>query len=118
ANERSGTGPSAAEDNGRPTHGGRRVPETRPPVPISKARAVDVIVARPEVRAALFGGDDATDLDAFAALDEAVAAGELEAAVRVGVASDEGPAAIEQRADLVVRGAGGVLAGLAAVAGG
>ena len=116
AHERLRTVASAAEDDGLATHWGRKVLEIRPPLPISKARAVDVIVARPEVRAALFGGDDATDLDAFAALDEAVAAGELEAAVRVGVASDEGPAAIEQRADLVVRGTGGFLAVLAALA--
>ena len=90
--------------------------EIRPPIPISKARAVNVLVARPEIRAALFGGDDATDLDAFQALDEAVAGGELDAAVRVGVASAEGPAAIEERADVVVQGTAGFLAVLAALA--
>src|SRR3989442_12940498 len=80
AHERLRTVASAAEDGGLATHWGRKVLEIRPPVPISKARAVDVIVGRPEVRAALFGGDDATDLDAFAALAEAVPAGALQAA--------------------------------------
>jgi trehalose 6-phosphate phosphatase len=107
---------SAAEDGGLATHWGRKVLEIRPPIPISKARAVNVLVARPEVRAALFGGDDATDLDGFEALDEAVAGGELDAAVRIGVASAEGPAAIAERADLVVPGTGGFLAVLAALA--
>jgi trehalose 6-phosphate phosphatase len=59
------------------------------------------------VRAALFGGDDRTDLDAFAALDELVANGKLDYAVRVGLSSDEGPAEIVERADLVVDGVNG-----------
>ena len=57
--------------------------------------------------AALYGGDDATDLDAFDALDELQAEGVLDAGVRVGVRSDEGPAAIVERADLVVDGVDG-----------
>ena len=48
-----------------------------------------------------------TDLDAFDALDELVAGGRLDAAVRVGVRSDEGPAAIVDRADIVVDGVSG-----------
>ena len=44
------------------------------------------------MRTALYGGDDATDLDAFDALESLVAAGDLDAAVKVGVRSDEGPA--------------------------
>ena len=58
----------------------------------------------PASRGALFGGDDRTDLDAFAALRELAAAGELEHAVCVGVASAEGPPEIERDADLVVAG--------------
>ena len=105
-----------ADAEGLSSHWGRKVLEIRPPVQVDKGQAVVELVVRTGASAALFGGDDATDLDAFAALDEAVAAGELEAALRVGVASDEGPAAIEQRAHLVVRGTGGFLAVLAAVA--
>ena len=108
---------TAAEGDGLATHWGRKVLEVRPPVPISKGRAVQEITLRPEVRTALFGGDDTTDLDAFEALDAAVADGQLDSAVRIGVASAEGPAAIEQRADVVVDGTAGFLAVLAALAG-
>jgi trehalose 6-phosphate phosphatase len=45
-----------------------------------------------------------------------VGAGELDAAVRVGVASDEGPAAIVERADVVVEGTPGFLEVLEALA--
>jgi trehalose 6-phosphate phosphatase len=99
----------ARETDGLATHWGRKVLEVRPPVPISKARAVEQLIARPEVRAALYGGDDTTDLDAFDALDAAVADGTLDTAVRVGVVSSEGPRAIEERADLAVPGTAGFL---------
>jgi trehalose 6-phosphate phosphatase len=91
--------------------------EVRPPVPIDKGQAVRDLVSSSASRAALFGGDDATDLDAFDALDALVADGQLEAAVRVGVRSDEGPAAIVERADLVVDGVAGFTRVLAALAG-
>ena len=103
----------AAEADGLATHWGRKVLEVRPPVPISKARAVEELIR--DVRVALYAGDDLTDLDAFDALDAAVAAGDLDAAVRVGVASAEGPAAIEERADLVVPGPAGMQAVLDAL---
>ncbi len=54
------------------------------------------------MRVALYAGDDATDLDAFDALDDLAAEGVLDGAIRVGVRSDEGPAAIVERADVVV----------------
>jgi len=105
----------AAEDDGLVTHWGRKVLEIRPPVPVSKARAVDELVRAPEVRTALYGGDDTTDLDAFDALESAVTEDRLDAAVCVGVASDEGPAAIVERADLVVPGTQGFIEVLAAL---
>jgi trehalose 6-phosphate phosphatase len=105
-----------AETEGLAIHWGRKVLEVRPPVPISKGRAVNELVRRSGVRTALFGGDDATDLDGFDALDTLTEAGELDAAVRVGVASDEGPAAIVERADVVVDGTSGFLEVLAALA--
>ena len=58
------------------------------------------MVEHTPVRAALYGGDDVTDLDAFDALDSLG----LDHVVKVGVRSDEGPAAIVERADLVVDG--------------
>ena len=100
-----------AEAEGLWTHWGRKVLEIRPPVEVNKGQAVAELVRRHDLRAAMFAGDDATDLDAFDALDA------VPAAVRVGVRSDEGPPAIVERADLVVAGTEGVIAVLAARAG-
>jgi trehalose 6-phosphate phosphatase len=96
-----------AEAAGLHTHWGRKVLEIRPPVPLDKGQAVRDLSGRAGVRAALFGGDDATDLDAFDALEALVDEGELDHAVRVGVQSDEGPPGIVERADLVVDGVKG-----------
>jgi trehalose 6-phosphate phosphatase len=97
-----------AEAEGFITHWGRKVLEVRPPVPVDKGQAVDELLRRASgVTAALYAGDDATDLDAWEALDRALDDGRLSARVRVGVASDEGPAAIAERADLVVDGTPG-----------
>jgi trehalose 6-phosphate phosphatase len=105
-----------AEAQGFWTHWGRKVLEVRPPVPVDKGQAVTELARRFDVRAALFGGDDATDVDAFDALDAMVADGRLDAAVRVGVASEEAPATIVERADLVVDGTPGFAAVLEALA--
>jgi trehalose 6-phosphate phosphatase len=94
-----------AESAGLWTHWGRKVLEIRPPVPIDKGQAVRELVVG---KAALYAGDDATDLDAFAALRELVEDGQLESAVTVGVRSDEGPRAIVEQADLVVDGVEGM----------
>jgi trehalose 6-phosphate phosphatase len=98
-----------AEADGLWIHWGRKVLEIRPPVQIGKGRAVRDLLARTPVRAALYAGDDATDLDAFEALAE------VEHPVRVGVRSDEGPPEIVERADLVVDGVEGVRQVLAAL---
>ena len=91
-----------AEAEGLWTHWGRKVLEIRPPVPIGKGRAVRSLLARRPVRAALYAGDDVTDLDAFEALEE------VESPVKVGVRSDEGPPEIVERADIVVEGTDGM----------
>jgi len=57
-----------------------------------------------------------TDLDAFDALDTLVAERTLDHAVRVGVRSAEGPAAIIDRADLTVEGVPGFIDVLAVLA--
>jgi trehalose 6-phosphate phosphatase len=93
-----------AETAGLAIHWGRKVLEIRPPVPVNKGQAVRDLVLRTGVSTALFGGDDVTDLDGFEALEALVAEGKLEAAVRVGVRSDEGPPEIVEQADLVVDG--------------
>jgi trehalose 6-phosphate phosphatase len=92
---------------GLATHWGRKVLEIRPPVPIDKGQAVVELVQARGSRTALFAGDDVTDLDGFAALTRLLEDGELTAAVRVGVRSDEGPPEIVEQADLVVDGIGG-----------
>jgi trehalose 6-phosphate phosphatase len=99
-----------AEAEGLRTHWGRKVLEIRPPVEVNKGQAVAELIRRHDLRAAMFAGDDATDLDAFDALDA------LKGAVRVGVRSPEGPAAIVERADIVVDGPEGVAALLAELA--
>jgi trehalose 6-phosphate phosphatase len=82
---------------------GRKVLELRPPVEAHKGTAVRRLLAERGLRRALYAGDDTTDLDAFAALDG------LELAVRVAVASDEGPPELREAADVVVDGPAGVL---------
>jgi trehalose 6-phosphate phosphatase len=79
---------------------GRKVLEVRPPVDADKGTAVRALVSEAGVSRALFAGDDTTDLDAFRGLREA----ELELAVCVAVASDEGPPELREQADLVVDG--------------
>jgi trehalose 6-phosphate phosphatase len=106
----------AAESAGLAPHWGRKVLEVRPPVEVDKGRAIRELVARTEVWAALYGGDDLTDLDAFDALDELLDRGDLRHAVRVGVRSDEGPDAIVERSDVAVEGVDGFAAVLEALA--
>jgi trehalose 6-phosphate phosphatase len=101
-----------AEDDGLLTHWGRKVLEIRPPVEVHKGQAVQELARRFDARAGLFAGDDVTDLDGFAALRRL----DLDAAVCVGVASDDGPPEIVERADLVVDGPEGFVAVLAALA--
>ena len=105
-----------ADGAGLAVHWGRKVLEIRPPVRVDKGQAVHSLVRRAKPRAGLFGGDDATDLDAFQALESLVEDGDLDAAVCVGVRSDEGPAAIVERADLVVEGVEGFTRVLAVLA--
>ncbi len=104
-----------AEAKGLAIHWGRKVLEIRPPVPIDKGQAVRSMVESSGLRAALYGGDDVTDLDAFDALEALVAGGELEVKVCVGVSSSEGPKAIVDRADVAVDGVGGFADVLAAL---
>jgi trehalose 6-phosphate phosphatase len=93
-----------ARDAGLSVRWGRKVLEVWPPVQIGKGQAVYELIGASRARVALYGGDDATDLDAFGALDSLVAGGRLDTAVRVGVRSGEGPAEIITRADMVTEG--------------
>ena len=82
---------------------GRMVLELMPPLDAHKGTAVRLLLARAGLSRALFAGDDTTDLDAFAALDE------LEIGVKVAVDSAEAPAALIERADIVVAGPPGLV---------
>ena len=95
---------SEARERGLFTHPGRKVLELRPPVAIDKGIAVAGLVRRAGVRTALFAGDDRTDLDGFAALAELRDRGGLDAIVRVGVSSPEGPPEVVETAEVVVAG--------------
>ncbi|MCO5328440.1 MAG: trehalose-phosphatase [Solirubrobacterales bacterium] len=91
-----------ARGRGLRTHAGRKVLELRPPADVDKGIAIAGLLGRAGTRYALFAGDDLTDLDGFRALAEMRQAGELDAIVRVGVRSPEGPAEIISEADVVV----------------
>ncbi len=96
-----------AQREGLTTHFGRMVLELRPVATVDKGVAARRLVNESGVEVAMFGGDDTTDLDAFAALRELEHGGGLQRAVCIGVASSEGPSAIQRQADLVVAGPDG-----------
>jgi trehalose 6-phosphate phosphatase len=97
-----------AQEAGLKTHWGRKVLEVRPPVRIDKGAGIESFLADVEVDAALYVGDDVTDVDAFRALSSLAETGRLQRALRVGVRSDEGPSEITQEADIVIDGTRGV----------
>jgi trehalose 6-phosphate phosphatase len=82
--------------------------EIRPPVRIDKGAGIVSLLRDKHLAAALYVGDDTTDLDAFRGLTELVESGRLGAAVRVGVRSDEGPSELAKDADVLVDGTDGV----------
>ena len=106
----------AAEAEGLSTHWGRKVLEVRPAVNVDKGQAVRRLLEGRTVSVALYAGDDRTDLDGFSALDALADEGRLEAAVRVGITSEDGPVEIAERADVVVEGVTGFAELLTALA--
>lgn len=104
-----------AQDEGFAIHWGRKVLEVRPPVDLDKGlgvaallRSPATVVGEPAVVAALYVGDDTTDLDAFRGLRSLVQDGTLQSTVCVAVSSDEAPPELAREADLTVDGIGGV----------
>jgi trehalose 6-phosphate phosphatase len=83
---------------------GRKVLELRPVAGIDKGAAVTRLLRDAEVGRAMYGGDDVTDLDAFRALRWMRSSNRLDAAICVGVGSDEAPPGLGEQADLVVDG--------------
>jgi len=105
-----------ARSAGLAPHWGRKVLEIRPVGDIDKGTAVERLLSERAVQLAMFGGDDRGDLDAFAAMRRLADSGCLRAALCVGVASDEAPPELAERADAVVDGPDGFLAVLRALA--
>jgi trehalose 6-phosphate phosphatase len=65
---------------------------------VNKGTAVRALVRESGATRGLYAGDDTTDLDAFDGLGMIG----LDHAVRVAVASEEGPPMLREQADLVV----------------
>ncbi len=95
----------AAQEQGLEPHRGRKVLEIRPPVPLDKGRGIRWLLSEAPPHAALYVGDDLTDVDAFAGLRSVVG----DAAVCIGVRSEETPAELEAAADAMVDGPAGVV---------
>jgi trehalose 6-phosphate phosphatase len=112
-----------AEEEGFAVHWGRKVLEVRPPVALDKGLGVIALLdggvvpgvergavsgAGVGLNAALYVGDDATDLDAFHGLRSLVQTGKLACAVCVAVRSEEAPRELVEEADLAIDGPDGV----------
>jgi trehalose 6-phosphate phosphatase len=105
-----------AETEGFVVHWGRKVLEVRPPVTLDKSLGVTALLGKAvehpggsaAIGAAVYVGDDTTDLDAFRGLRTLVSEQLLSYAVCVGVSSDEAPPELIEQADLTVDGTAGV----------
>jgi trehalose 6-phosphate phosphatase len=107
---------AGADWKGLVAHRGRKLLEIRPDVPVNKGIAVAALVPARPVKAALYAGDDRTDVDAFAALRTLHEDGALEAIACIAVGSDEAPPEVSANADLTVDGTQGFLEVLRALA--
>ena len=88
---------------------GRKVLELRPLGGGGKDAAVASLLADARLNAAVYAGDDRTDLDAFRRLRELREAGELASALCVGIVSPEAPPELPEESDLIVDGPAGWL---------
>jgi len=82
---------------------GRLVFEFRPPVEANKGTALRQLIRRHQLDAAVYLGDDTTDVDALRQAQELRAQGVCYA-LGVGVETDETPAAVRDNCDLLVSG--------------
>ena len=98
-----------AQEQGLAVHWGRKVLEVRPPVAFDKGLGVGTLLRSQEnIVAAVYVGDDRTDLDAFRALRSMEGSGALQVALCVAVSSDEAPPELAEESDLTVDGPTGV----------
>ncbi len=101
---------------GLETRWGRKVLELRPAGGGGKDAAVAALLAADGIAAAVYAGDDRTDLDAFRRLRELRETGELETAICVGIVSPEAPPELAEESDVRIEGPEGWLAMLEALA--
>ena len=94
-----------ASAQGFAVHWGRKVLEVRPPVELHKGLGIAALLRDQPVSAAVYVGDDTTDLDAFRGLRALVRDSALEHALCVAVDSDETPPELASAADLLIDGA-------------
>jgi trehalose 6-phosphate phosphatase len=99
---------ASAVEEGLAIHWGRKVLEVRPPIVLDKGLGVATLLRGTSVAAALYVGDDSTDLDAFRGLRALVDTGTLEHSLCVAVSSEETPEELALEADLTVEGTNGV----------
>jgi trehalose 6-phosphate phosphatase len=83
---------------------GKRVVEVRPPVDIDKGAAVAELIQSRGLLAAIYLGDDRTDLAAFRVLRDLAVRGDF-VGVGVAVLHAEAPAELEDAADIILPGA-------------
>jgi len=98
-----------ADRRGLAVHWGRKVLELRPPVPFDKGRAIEHLITQrinlgQRLTTVIYAGDDATDLDAFAAIERMLAAGTIERGVKIAVVSEESPPGLTESAEITVDG--------------
>jgi|SRR5450830_273765 trehalose 6-phosphate phosphatase len=88
----------SAEEVGLYTRFGRMTLEILPPVEADKGSAIRLLLDKRGLTRALYAGDDATDLDAFRALDG------LDLGICVALSSSEAPVGLIEAADIVLAG--------------
>jgi len=96
---------------------GRKVLELRPVGGGGKDAAVAALLADEQIDAAVYAGDDRTDLDACRRLRRLREEGRLRTAICVGVLSPEAPPELAEESDLTVDGPEGWLELLGELAG-
>jgi hypothetical protein len=106
----------AARSAGLRVRHGRMILEVLPDVDVDKGTVVRQIVRASGARVALYVGDDRTDMDAWRALRELSAGGELDAAWCVVADQPEVGSEVRDAADAAVQGTAGVLGLLRALA--
>lgn len=92
-----------AQQNGLQAFAGRMIFEIRPAVKVNKGEAFKYLIDTYRLDAALYIGDDTTDVDAFKMAKALREAGDC-VAYAVGVDSDDMPAPVAENADVMTQG--------------